>query len=99
MHNLHIPIIMSSHTSEVVFEYTGFEDEVPEDVTCVHFHSSVPEVAEDMFKNCWQLKKVILNEGLQKETVNLSTTVDLSFVIRHSMQRDAIHNYGCISLD
>ena len=57
---------MSSHTSEVVFEYTGFEDEVPEDVTCVHFHSSVPEVAEEMFKNCWQLKKVILNEGLQK---------------------------------
>ena len=55
-------------SNEVEFEYTGKEEreEVPRDVTIVRFHSSVTEVAEDIFKGCKQLKKVVLNDGLQK---------------------------------
>ena len=51
--------------TEVVFEYTGSED-VPKDATIVRFHSSVAEVGVGVFKECDQLKKVVLNEGLQK---------------------------------
>ena len=55
-------------TSKVVFEYTGIEekDDVPNDVTIIQFHSSVTEVRENIFQECRQLKKVILNEGLKK---------------------------------
>ena len=58
----------TSETSEVVFEYTGIEkrEEVPRDVTIVRFHSSVTEVSDGMFRECYRLKKVVLNEGLQK---------------------------------
>ena len=55
--------------SEVVaFEYTGMEmeEDVPEDVTIVRFHSSVKEIREDIFKECRQLKEAVFNEGLQK---------------------------------
>jgi len=54
--------------SEVVFEYTGTEEreDIPKDVTIVRFHSSVKEVDDRMFKECSQLKEVVLNEGLQK---------------------------------
>lgn len=40
-----------SETSEVVFEYTGIEEErdIPKDVTIVRFHSSVTEVADHVF--------------------------------------------------
>ena len=55
-------------SSDVEFEYTGIEEkrDVPRDVTIVKFHSSVTEVGDRMFSGCKQLKKVVLNEGLQK---------------------------------
>ena len=55
-------------TDDVVFEYTGMEErkDVPDDVTIVRFHSSIVEVDDRMFKECDQLKEVLLNEGLQK---------------------------------
>jgi len=55
----------TSEISEVVFEYTGTEGEgdVPKDVTIVRFHPSVTEVDDHLFKNCEQLKEVVLNEG------------------------------------
>ena len=58
----------SAEASEVVFEYTGIEEksDIPRDVTIVRFHSSVIEVDDYMFRECRQLKEVILNEGLQK---------------------------------
>ena len=57
----------ASEISEVVFEYTGREEksDVPRDVTIVRFHSSVITVGDLMFRECRQLKEVILNEGLQ----------------------------------
>jgi len=58
--------IMTSETSEVVFECTGFELDIPEDVTIVRFHSSVTEFRDRMFAKCKQLRKVTLNEGLRK---------------------------------
>ena len=66
-------------TSEVVFEYTGIEEDVPEDVTIARFHSSVTEVRNDMFKECGQLKEVVLNEGLQKIGSN-------SFYMCHNLE-------------
>ena len=58
----------TSEISEVVFEYTGREEQkdIPKDVTIVRFDSSAEEVGESMFKGCEQLKKVVLNEGLKK---------------------------------
>ena len=60
-------------SSEVVFDYTGIEErkDIPKDVTIVRFHSSVKEVGVRMFKECSQLKEVVLNEGLQKIGVQL----------------------------
>ena len=58
---------MSFLSTEVVFEYTGLEEDVPpRDVTIVQFHSSVTEVVDEMFEGCEQLKKVVFNEGLLK---------------------------------
>jgi len=55
-------------SNEIEFEYTGKEEreDVPKDVTIVRFISSVIEVGEEMFQDRYQLKEVILNEGLQK---------------------------------
>ena len=53
---------MASQTSEVEFEYTGKDEDVPKDVTIVRFHSSVTEVGDNMFEECRQLQKVVLNE-------------------------------------
>ena len=54
--------------SEVVFDYTGTEEreDITKEVTIVRFHSSVTEVRQNMFAECEQLNKVVLNEGLQK---------------------------------
>ena len=46
-----------------VFEYHG--QIVPKDVVSVRFHPSVVEVEDMAFKDCKQLKKVILNDGLR----------------------------------
>ena len=46
------------------FQYTGRE--VPIDVTHVRLHSSVTEVEYEAFRNCTQLREVVLNEGLQR---------------------------------
>jgi hypothetical protein len=51
--------------AEVMFEYTE-ECVVPNDVTIVRFHPSVIEVEFCAFNDCNILKKVILNDGLQK---------------------------------
>ena len=58
---------MSSDATGVVFQYTGIEkrEDVPKDVTIVRFHSSVTEVGTNMFRECYRLKKVVLNEGLR----------------------------------
>ena len=55
-------------SNEIEFEYTGTEEreDFPKNVTIVRFHSSVEEVSDSMFQGCEQLKKVELNEGLQK---------------------------------
>ena len=52
--------------AEVVFEYTGEGCSVPKDVTIVRIHPSVTEVEDEAFKNCYNLREVVLNEGLQK---------------------------------
>jgi hypothetical protein len=60
---------MSSDATEVEFEYMGIEEleEIPRrNVTVVRFHSSVTEMDDYMFVECKQLKKVVLNDGLQK---------------------------------
>ena len=44
----------------------GGKEDVPSDVTIVRFHSSVTEVSREIFRYCYLLKKVVLNEGLQK---------------------------------
>jgi len=74
-------------SNEVEFEYTGLGEVVPKDVTIVRFHSSVTEVSREMFQECKQLKKVVLNEGLTKigfrsfrecrklEHINLPSTI------------------------
>ena len=49
-----------------VFEYTEGCRVVPKDVTIVRFHPSVVEVENEAFQGCNKLKKVILNDGLQK---------------------------------
>ena len=56
---------MSSNTSDnEVFEYMGNGQYVPKDVVSVRFHPSVVKVDTEAFFKCWQLKKVVLNEGL-----------------------------------
>ena len=53
-------------SAEVVFEYTGKGCAVPKNVTIVRFHPSVVEVQVYAFYCCDKLRKVELNEGLQK---------------------------------
>jgi len=53
-------------SNEVEFEYTGIWEEVPKNVTIVRCRPSVIEVGREMFQDCKQLKKVVLNEGLKK---------------------------------
>lgn len=76
-------------SNEVEFEYTGIEErkDVPNNVTIVRFHSCVTEVCREIFQECKQLKKVVLNEGLKKigfrsfrecrklEHINLPSTI------------------------
>ena len=54
-------------SNEVEFEYTGIEVEweVPKYVTHVRFRSSIIGISPCVFKECRQLKEVILNEGLE----------------------------------
>ena len=49
-----------------VFEYTGKGQNVPKDVVSVRFHHSVDVVEKEAFKDCKQLKEVVLNKGLLK---------------------------------
>ena len=53
-------------SAEVVFEYTGKGCSVPKNVTIVRFHPSVVYVDSESFRNCEQLREVVLNEKLQK---------------------------------
>ena len=101
-------------SSEVVFEYTGaeVEDDVPKDVTIVRFHSSVTEVSNDMFRECEQLKKVVLNEGLRKigkhsflncrklEHINFpSTLIEVcEWAFRGCCLRDVVLNEGLLEI-
>ena len=57
---------ISDADAEVIFEYTGEGCAVPKDVTIVRFHPSVIEVENEAFQRCYNLKEVILHEGLQK---------------------------------
>ena len=56
----------NSDVSDEVFEYTGEGCVVPKDVTIVRFHPSVTYVKGETLHGCKQLRKVILNDGLQK---------------------------------
>ena len=53
------------NTSSDVFEYTGNDQTVPKDVVSVRFHPSVTKVDNHAFSSCTELKKVVLNDGLQ----------------------------------
>lgn len=50
----------------IEFVYTGSGQTVPKDVVNVRFHSSVIEMDNNAFDSCRELRKVVLNEGLQK---------------------------------
>ena len=52
--------------SDDVFEYTGSGQTVPKNITHVRFHPSVVKVDNNAFDSCRELRKVVLNEGLQK---------------------------------
>ena len=56
----------NDESTDEMFEYTGKGCVVPKDVTIVQFHPSVTEVEIDAFKECRELRKVELNDGLQK---------------------------------
>ena len=70
-----IETMSSSTASDEVFEYKRRGQTVPKDVVSVKFHPSVIEVTNDAFRinevddvafrNCQQLREVILNKGLQ----------------------------------
>ena len=56
---------MSSNTSDEIFQYSGREN-VPKDVTIVHFHSSVfliKKIDDHAFQGCSDLREIALNEG------------------------------------
>jgi hypothetical protein len=57
-------ISSSSSPADDVFGYMGKGQAVPKDVVSVRFHPSVIEVDDDAFRNCKQLREVILNDGL-----------------------------------
>lgn len=66
--------IMSSNTSDEIFQYTGSEI-IPNDVTTVHFHCNVVAIEAQTFRDCnfdakvfydgVNLREVLLNNGLQ----------------------------------
>ena len=95
--------------NEVEFEYTGRWENVPKDVTIVRCRSSVKEVGREMFQDCKQLKKVVLNEGLKKigfrsfyycyqlEHINFPSTlieVDVSALCGCHNLKDVVLNEG-----
>lgn len=49
-----------------IFEYTGKGQTVPKDVEHVRFHPSVVKVDRDVFRNCYKLREVVLNNGLRE---------------------------------
>jgi len=54
-----------NNAPDVEFEYTGNDESIPDDVTHVRFHPSVVEIQDKAF-HCYELKEVVLNEGLKK---------------------------------
>ena len=107
----HYTLKIHTMSNEVEFEYTGIEeqDDVPDNVTIVRFHSSVTEVSRGMFQECKQLKEVVLNEGLRKigfrsfshckqlEHINLPSTVteiDQSAFFNCQNMREVVLNDG-----
>ena len=48
-----------------VFVYTGNGQTVPKDVVSVRIHPSIVKIEYEAFRECEQLKEVVLNEGLQ----------------------------------
>jgi len=56
----------SKTSSDDVFEYIGKGQFVSTKVVSVQFHPSVIEVDYEAFKDCRQLKELVLNERLQK---------------------------------
>ena len=58
---------MTSNTSaDEVFEYTGNDQRAPFDVVEARLHLSVKEIGRNAFNECSILKKIVLNEGLQR---------------------------------
>ena len=56
-----------NNAPDVEFEYTGNDESIPDNVTHVRFvHPSVVEVQDKAFKDCKELREVVLNEGLKK---------------------------------
>jgi len=51
--------------TEVMYEYTGRDHLVPSNVTHVRIHSSVTKIGKGAFKDCKQLREVVLNDGLR----------------------------------
>ena len=71
-----------NESAEVEFEYTGKGCVVPKAVTIIRFHPSVIEVEIDAFKECRELRKVTLNDVLQKIGVQAFYTCRSLFNIK-----------------
>ena len=56
----------SSTSADEVFEYMGNDQKAPYDVVEARLHTSVTEIGNFAFCECKHLKKIVLNEGLQR---------------------------------
>ena len=57
---------LNDDTPQVMLDgYIG-QEKVPKNVTHVRFHPSVVDVDRETFEECYELKEVVLNDGLRE---------------------------------